>query len=142
MILLMEIFMDTKTHTERTFIKRFMFSMFLFLVLIAVQTFTIELLDMPSSMVVFVTLLPILPLIWAFFVYRARFRALDEYMQRLTSEALLWSLGLVCLLSFAYGMLAMKFPMPDISFAFITPAAFGSHGLILQILLMVNNSEE
>ncbi|MFT7560548.1 MAG: hypothetical protein ACI93R_002469 [Flavobacteriales bacterium] len=134
--------MDTKTDTQRRFIQRFMFTMILFLGLIAVQTFTIELLDMPTWMVVIVTLLPILPLIWAFFIFRVRFLALDEYMQRLTGEAFLWTIGLVCFASFAYGMLAMKLPMPEVSFAYILPAVFGGHGIILRFLLMDHDSEK
>jgi hypothetical protein len=39
-------------------------------------------------------------------------------------------------------MLAMKLPMPEVSFAFILPAVFGGHGLILHFLLMDNNSEK
>ena len=134
--------MDTKTDMESRFTKRFMFSMILFLALIAVKTFTIELVEMPTWMLVIMTLMPILPLIWAFFIFRARFLALDEYMQRLTGEAFLWVIGIVCFVTFAYGMLAMKLPMPEVSFAFILPAVFGGHGLILHFLLMDNNSEK
>ena len=134
--------MNDQTQNDRRFSKHFMFSMVVFLLLIAVQTFAIELVPMPAPFVVGLTLLPILPLIWAFFIYRARFRALDEYMQRLTGEAFLWVTGIICFLSFAYGMLAMKFPMPEISFAFILPAVFGGHGLVLQILLAESNREK
>ena len=134
--------MDTKTDMESRFTKRFMFSMILFLALIAVQTFTIELVEMPTWMLVIMTLMPTLPLIWAFFIFRARFLALDEYMQRLTGEAFLWVIGIVCFVTFAYGMLAMKLPMPEVNFAFILPVVFGGHGLILHFLLMDNNSEK
>ena len=134
--------MDTKTDMESRFTKRFMFSMILFLALLATQTFAIELLEMPTWLLVVMTLLPILPLIWAFFIFRSRFLALDEYMQRLTGEAFLWVIGIVCFVTFAYGMLAMKLPMPEVSFAFILPVVFGGHGLILHFLLMDNNSEK
>jgi hypothetical protein len=134
--------MDTNTDIESRFTKRFMFTMILFLALIAVQTFTIELVKMPAWMLVIITLMPILPLIWAFFIFRARFLALDEYMQRLTGEAFLWVIGIVCFVTFAYGMLAMKLPMPAVSFAFILPTVFGGHGLILNFLLVGHNSEK
>ena len=134
--------MDTKTDMESRFTKRFMFSMILFLAFLAIQTFTIELLEMPTWLLVVMTLLPILPLIWAFFIFRSRFLALDEYMQRLTGEAFLWVIGIVCFVTFAYGMLAMKLPMPEVSFAYILPVVFGGHGLILHFLLMDNNSEK
>jgi len=106
--------MNTKTYTESWYAKRFMFSMVLFLLLIAIQTFTIELMVLPIWLTVVVTLLPMLPLLWAFFIYKARFHALDEYMQRLTGEAFLWVIGIVCFVTFAYGMLAMKLPMPEV----------------------------
>lgn len=134
--------MDTKKDFERQFTKRFMFTMILFLVLIAVQTFTIELLELPTWLLVIMTLLPILPLIWAFFIFRARFLALDEYMQRLTGEAFLWVIGILCFATFAYGMLAMKLPMPEVSFAFIMPVVFSGHGIVLYFLLMDSNSEK
>ncbi len=134
--------MNTKTYTEREFTKRFMMAMALFLILIAVQTFAIELMDLSTWMIVAFTLLPVLPLVWALFIYMSRFRGLDEYMQRLTSEALIWTTGILCFTSFAYGMLAMKFPMPEVSFAFIMPAVFGGHGLVFQVLMWERRDEE
>jgi hypothetical protein len=121
------------------FIKRFMSAMALFLILIAVQTFTIELLDMAVWQQVVVTLLPVLPLIWAFLVFRAHYRALDEYMKALTGEAFLWMIGILCFSSFIYGMLAMKFPMPPVELALVLPVVFGGHGLILQLLIWKDN---
>lgn len=134
--------MNTETRTDTQFQKRLMLSMVVFLLLLVVQTFSIELLPLPKWLVVVFTLLPVLPLFWAFFIYRARFRALDEYMQRLTGEAFLWVTGIVCFLTFGYGMLEMKLPMPEVSLAFILPAVFGGHGLILQLLLMEQNREK
>lgn len=134
--------MNTQTDKETWFTKRFMLSMVLFLVLIAFQTFTIELLELPTWIVIFVTLLPLLPLIWGFFIYKARFNALDEYMQRLTGEAFLWVIGIVCFVTFAYGMLTMKLPMPEVSFAYILPTVFAGHGIVLQLLLIENKNEE
>ncbi len=133
--------MDTKTGLEKHFTKRFMFTMVLFLALIAIQTFMIELLELPTWLLVVVTLSPMLPLIWAFFIFRARFLARDDYMQRLTGEAFLWVIGIVCFASFAYGLLAMKLPMPEVSFAYILPVVFGGHGIVLHFLLMANNSK-
>ena len=120
---------------ENKLLKRSMVAMLFFLILIAVQTFTIELLDMPIWLKVVVTLMPVLPLIWAFFIFRTRYKALDEYMKALTGEAFLWMIGLLCFSSFIYGMLAMKFSMPPVELALITPVVFGGHGLILQLLI-------
>jgi len=128
-----------KSKQETLFLKRFMSAMVLFLILIAVQTFSFELLDMSNWQKVVVTLLPVLPLIWAFLIYRAKYRALDEYMKALTGEAFLWMIGLLCFSSFIYGMLAMKFLMPPVELALVMPVVFGGHGLILQLLIWKDN---
>ena len=124
---------------EAWFLKRFMSAMVLFLMLIAVQTFSLELLAMPPWLKVVVTLLPVLPLIWAFMIFRVHYRALDEYMKALTGEAFLWMIGIICFASFIYGMLAMKFAMPPVNLAFVLPVVFGGHGLILQLLVWKDN---
>lgn len=134
--------MQSQLLSESAFTRRFMLSMAMFLVLLGVQTFAIELAELSSLSLVLVTLMPMAPLLWAFFIYRARFRSLDEYMQRLTGEAFLWVIGIVSFASFAYGMLAMKMPMPEVSFAFILPVVFGGHGLVFQLLLRESGSEE
>lgn len=130
-----------QSKTEKTFVLQFMVSMALFLVLIAVQTFSIELLELPVFLKVVLTLLPIVPLVWAFFIFRGRYRALDEYLKALTGEAFLWMLGLLCFASFIYGMLAMKFPMPELNLAFVLPIVFGGHGLIVQLLMWIDNEK-
>jgi hypothetical protein len=134
--------MDTITYTQSRFIKRFMLSMALFLLLLVVQTFTIELVELSRWQLIIVTLMPMLPLVWAFFIYKARYHTLDEYMQRLTGEAFLWVIGIISFVTCAYGLLAMKMPMPEVSFAYILPAVFGGHSLILHFLLMENKDEE
>jgi hypothetical protein len=128
-----------KSKQDTVYLKRFMTAMVLFLILIAVQTFSLELLDMPTWLKIVVTLFPGLPLVWGFFIFRARYRALDEYMKALTGEAFLWTLGTLCVSSFIYGMLAMKFPMPPVDLALVTPVVFGSHGLIVQLLIWKDN---
>ncbi len=124
---------------EVSFVKRFMSAMVLFLMLIAVQAFSLELLAMPTWLKVVVTLLPVLPLIWAFMIFRVLYRALDEYMKALTGEAFLWMIGTICFASFSYGMLAMTFAMPPVNLAFVLPVVFGGHGLILQLLIWKDN---
>ena len=126
---------------EQRFTKLFMASMVVFLLLIAAQTLALELLDMPIWLQVVVTLVPMLPLIWSFKIFLNSYRKLDEYLKALTGEAFLWMLGILCFASFAYGMLKMKFAIPDFNLAFILPIVFGGHGLILQILLWRDNEK-
>ena len=128
-----------KSKHETLLTKRFMTAMVVFLILIAVQTFSLELLEMSTWLKVMVTILPVLPLIWAFFIFRARYRALDEYMKALTGEAFLWMIGILCFSSFIYGMLAMKFPLPPVELALVMPVVFGGHGLILHLLVWKDN---
>ncbi len=116
--------------------------MLVFLLLIAVQTFAIELFALSTALVVVVTVLPVLPLVWAFFIYRTRFKQLDEYLQRLTGEAFLWTTAIMCFVTFIYGMLAMKLPLPNISLAYILPIVISSQGLILQLLLWEDSREK
>lgn len=128
-----------KSEQETRFMKRFIGSMVVFLLLIAVQSFSLELLDMPAWLQVVVTILPVTPLVFAFFAYKARYKALDEYMKALTGEAFLWMIGMLCFSSFIYGMLAMKFSLPSVNLALVMPVVFGGHGLILQILIWKDN---
>jgi hypothetical protein len=128
-----------ESNQDTLFTKRFMAAMLVFLILIAVQTFTLELLNMSTWLQVVVTLLPVLPLFWAFIIYRTRYRALDEYMRVLTGEAFLWMIGILCFSSFIYGMLAMKFPMPEVNLALVLPIVFSGHGIILHFLVWKDN---
>jgi len=116
--------MNRETKAQTQFTKHFMFSMVLFLVTLAVQTFSIGLLELSTLMIVLVTLLPMLPLFWSFVIYRKKYLALDEFMQRLTGESLLWVTSIMCFVTFGYGMLAMKLPIPELSSAYILPAVF------------------
>lgn len=134
--------MNRKTSAEIQFTKHFMLSMALFLVTLAIQAFSLELLELPAAMIIVVTLLPMLPLFWSFVIYRKRYLALDEFMQRLTGESFLWVTGIMCFLTFGYGMLAMKLPMPELSSAYILPAVFAGHGIILNFFLLGSVDEE
>ena len=127
--------MNNARHTEQWFLRHFMASMVVFLLTIGLQAMAIELLALPAALKVVITLLPMAPLVWAFLVYRARFRAMDEYMQRLAGEAFLWATGIVSFACFGYGMLAMQFPVPEVSLAFVLPATFGLQGVVFSLLL-------
>ena len=71
-----------------------MLAMLLILLLIGVHTFAIKLLEMPDWQLISVTLMPTLPLLWAFFIFKKRFNTLEEYMQRLLAKHFygLWAL--------------------------------------------------
>lgn len=134
--------MDSSTLNQRQFNLRFILAMVAFLLTLVIQTFSIELLQLSPSLVITMALLPTLPLLWSFFIFRRYYLNLDEYLQRLSGEAFLWTLGIVCFLSFGYGMLTMKLTLPQINLAYLLPAVFGGHVLILQLLLLGHGREE
>ena len=129
------------SEKEKKFTKTVMLSMVVFLIVIAIQAFALELLEMPKWVAVMVTLSPILPIFWSFKIYLNRYRGMDEYLKALTGEAFLWMLGVVCFTSFAYGLLKMQFEIPDFNMALMLPIIFGGHGLILQILIWKDNEK-
>ena len=133
---------SVQTGLRASFSKTFMISMLIFLLFIAVQTFAFELYELSMPMKVIFALLPVLPLVWSFFIYRKYYLSMDEYLQKLTGESLIWITGIVGFATFAYGMLAMKIPMPEFNIAFILPIIFGCHGVIVQILLAVDKREK
>ncbi|MCO4799742.1 MAG: hypothetical protein KC484_11020 [Colwelliaceae bacterium] len=131
-----------ESEGKKKFLKKIMLSMFVFLLLIAVQTFAFELYELNSIMKVVMALLPVVPLLWLLIAYRTHFLSMDEYMQKLTGESLLWSTGILAFGTFAYGMLMMKMDVPPFNIAYILPLVFGGHGVIVQILLKVDNNEK
>jgi putative transcriptional regulator len=58
-------------------------------------------------------------------------------MQRLTGEFFLWVTGIMCFVTFGYGMLAMKLPMAELSSAYILPVVFAGHGIILHFFCWI-----
>lgn len=134
--------MNTVNPEEVVFLKSFMLSMVVFLLLIAVQSFAFELYEMTFAVQILVALMPIIPLVWAFFIFRQKFLTMDEYMQRLTGEAFLWILGIVGFATSAYGMLVMKMSFPEFNISYILPIIFGGHGLVVQLLLWKDKYEK
>ncbi|NOU50703.1 hypothetical protein HG263_09160 [Pseudoalteromonas sp. JBTF-M23] len=125
--------------TDSCFNKHFMVSMALFLLIIALQTLAFEFLQMPVWLQILVALAPVFPLAWSFKIYLAKFRAMDEYLKARTGEAFLWVLGALCFATFAFGMLSIKFDMPEFNLALILPLVFGGHGLVLEALICKDN---
>mgnify|MGYP003385470434 CR=1 FL=1 len=126
----------------KEFNKIFMLSMAVFLVLIALQTWMFEKVNMNSAVQIFMAIMPVLPLFWSFFIFRQHYKKMDEYLQRITGEAFLWVVGLLGFITFAYGMLVMKLDYPVFNISFILPIIFGTHGLVVSLLLWIDKNEE
>ena len=120
----------------------FMYSMAIFLGLMGVQTVIFETVQMAIWVKAVLALVPMLPLVWAFFIYRRHYKRLDEYMQQKTGEAFLWVLGALCFASYGYGMLMYKIDVPAINPAFILPVVFGIHGVVIELLVKADSDEE
>lgn len=117
-------------------------TMAIFLLLLAVQTHAFEHWELTLATQVIFALLPVVPLFAALMYYRRFFLSMDEYMKKLTGEALIWTCAIVGFGTFIYGMLDMKVGMPEFNIALILPGICIGQGLITQILLKVDNREE
>lgn len=121
---------------------KFALSMGLFLILMAIQSVTMATFELSLVPKVIITLIPILPLFWAFAIYRRYYLRQDEYMRGRIGEAFMWILATLCFVSYTYGMLMYKFEIPAINPAFILPVVFGCHGLVVELLVKRDSHEE
>ncbi len=80
------------------------------------------------------SLMPMVPALYALHACVARFRAMDEFQRRIVSEAILWGAGIVGFVSFGYGFLEGSINAPNISLIWVLPALIGSYGVASCIL--------
>ena len=121
---------------------QFALSMGLFLILMGIQSVIMATNELSLIPKVIITLIPILPLFWAFAIYRRYYLRQDEYMRGRIGEAFMWILGTLCFVSYTYGMLMYKFDVPAVNPAFILPIVFGCHGLVVELLVKRDSHEE
>lgn len=131
-----------ETKQSKRFNIQLSIAMAVFLLLLAVQTFAFELYNLNLVMQITFALLPVIPLFVALICYRYYFLSMDEYMKKLTAEALILTCAIVGFGTFIYGMLDMKIGMPDFNISLILPGICIGQGLITQILLKVDNHEK
>lgn len=106
-----------------------------FLVLLAVGTFALELYEFDTVTTALIVISPVIPMFFALWVYVKHYRTMDEYMQRITGESFLWTIGVVSFSSFAYGLLQYVMDVPAISLAWLMPAVVMGLALVRIILL-------
>jgi len=75
------------------------------------------------------SLTPMLPAVGALRACVVRFRTMDEFQQRIVSEAILWGAGIVGFASFGYGFLEGSINAPNISMIWVLPALIGTYGV-------------
>ena len=81
------------------------------------------------------SLMPMVPALYALHAFVVRFRAVDEFLRRVESEALLWGAGIVGFASFGYGFLEGSTSAPKISMIWVLPALIATYGVIYGILM-------
>ncbi len=81
------------------------------------------------------SLMPMLPALYALHAFVVRFRAVDEFLRRVESEALLWAAGIVGFTSFGYGFLELSIDAPQISVIWVLPALIATYGPIYGSLM-------
>ena len=81
------------------------------------------------------SLLPMVPALYALHAFVVRFRAVDEFLRRVEAEALLWAAGIVGFLSFGYGFLEGSIDAPQISMIWVLPALIATYGVIYAVLM-------
>ncbi|WP_203293683.1 hypothetical protein [Maricaulis parjimensis] len=80
------------------------------------------------------SLTPLIPALYALKAFVERYKAMDEFQQRITSEALLWATGIVGFAAFGYGFLEGAVDVPTISLLWVMPAICGVYGLAQGVL--------
>jgi hypothetical protein len=70
------------------------------------------------------------------------YRSLDEYIQRVMGESLLWAVGIVGCAALAYGLLAYMVEVPAVSPAFMLPAIAVIFGIAQFFQLLGDSHEE
>lgn len=80
------------------------------------------------------SLTPLIPALFALKAFIDRYKALDEFQQRLTSEALLWATGIVGFAAFGYGFLEGAVEVPQITLIWVMPSICGVFGIAHWIL--------
>jgi len=72
---------------------------------------------------------PLVPAFYALQVFIRRVRSMDEFQQRIVTEAIAWSAGIVGFCSFGYGFLEGAIDAPRISYIWVLPALIGVYGI-------------
>jgi len=127
---------DKLEDTEKRFLKNFGLHIGMFLGLLVVQTFALELFDLATWAKVTVTIAPVVPILFLVLSVVRNYRQMDEFMQRVHGESLLWTIGILGAASFTYGMLERVLGIvPPISVIWLLPTVAFMSGLVNFILM-------
>jgi len=126
---------------EKMFLIKFMIHIAMFLAVLGLSVVLNETNDLSIYSTGFLAMTPVVPVIFLLRLVINHYRSLDEYIQSVTGESLLWAVGVVGCVAMAYGLLAEMVEVPSFSPAFMLPAIAVIFG-IAQIILLEGDSHE
>ncbi|GAA6205698.1 hypothetical protein [Thalassotalea sp. SU-HH00458] len=126
---------------EKMFLIKFMIHIAMFLAVLGLSVVLNETNDLSIYSTGFLAMTPVVPVIFLLRLVINHYRSLDEYIQSVMGESLLWAVGVVGCVAMAYGLLAEMVEVPSFSPAFMLPAIAVIFG-IAQIILLEGDSHE
>ena len=90
----------------------------------------------------FLAMTPVVPMIFMLRMIIQYYRTLDEYIQRVMGESLIWAVGVVGSAALAYGLLGEMVEVPTVSPAFMLPAIALIFGIAQFFILRGDDHEE
>ncbi|WP_143871875.1 hypothetical protein [Catenovulum sediminis] len=127
---------------EKKFLVKFMLHIAMFLAVLAISVVMNETNDLSIYSTGFLAMSPVIPVIFLLRLVVNHYRSLDEYIQRVMGESLLWAVGVVGCAAMAYGLLSEMVEVPTISPAFMLPAIAVIFGVAQSIKLSSDTHEE
>lgn len=127
---------------EKKFLVKFMLHIAMFLAVLAISVVMNETNNLSIYSTGFLAMSPVIPVIFLLRLVVNHYRSLDEYIQRVMGESLLWAVGVVGCVAMAYGLLAEMVEVPSFSPAFMLPAIAVIFGVAQFIQLSSDTHEE
>jgi len=127
---------------EKKFLVKFMMHIAMFLAVLGVSVVLNETNNLSLYSTGFLAMSPVVPIIFLLRLVINHYRSLDEYIQSVMGESLLWAVGIVGCAAMAYGLLAEMVEVPSFSPAFMLPAIAVIAGIAQVIQLKGDAHEE
>ena len=107
---------------EKKYLRLFMVHIALFLAVLGLSVVINETNDLSVVGQGLLAMSPVVPVIFLLRLVISHYRSLDEYIQRVMGESILWAVGIVGCAALAYGLLGEMVEVTPISPAFMLPA--------------------
>jgi hypothetical protein len=127
---------------EKKFVVNFMIHIAMFLAVLGLSVVLNETNDLSIYSTGFLAMSPVVPMIFLLRLVINHYRSLDEYIQSVMGESLLWAVGVVGCAAMAYGLLSKMVEVPTFSPAFMLPAIAVIFGIAQFIQLEGDDHEK